>query len=235
MQEQFGYAYDKAWNLSGRTNNALVQSFAVNDLNQLSSATQSGTLTVAGTATEPSGNSPYNNYPGVTTVAVNGNSASVYGDGTFAAAGFTPGTGNNTYTAIAHDNIGRLSTNSVTVNVLSGGSDYTYDSNGNLTSDDAQASEDVELMLGKYPMLTGNSIKGKSIPLKDVLKNKMAPNGKINLEGCNAAGKNPDSPMNLPQAISSVVPNVPVSGSTLSTFGPRLVEILTAILIFQAP
>lgn len=87
-------------------------------------------------------------------------------------------------------------------------------------SDDPQAKEDLELMLGKYPMLTGDSINGKSTPLKDVLKNKMAPNGKINLDGCNAGGKNPDGPNNLPQAISSVVPDVSVSGSALSTFGP---------------
>src|ERR1700739_223930 len=97
LQEQFGYAYDKAWNLNERTNNALIQSFAVNDVNELSSEGQSGTLTVAGTAGEFSGNSPINNYPGVTSVAVNGQSANVYGDGTFAAAGFTLANGQNTY------------------------------------------------------------------------------------------------------------------------------------------
>lgn len=134
LQEQFGYAYDKAWNLSERTNDALVQSFAVNNVNELSSASQSGTLTVAGTAGEPSGNSPYNHNPGVTSVTVNGQSANVYGDGTFAAPGFTPANGQNTYTAIAGDNVGRLSTNSVTVNVV-GSASYTYDANGNLTSD----------------------------------------------------------------------------------------------------
>ncbi|HEX3624177.1 MAG TPA: RHS repeat-associated core domain-containing protein [Verrucomicrobiae bacterium] len=67
---------------------------------------------------------------------MNGQSANahVYQDGSFAATGFTPITGQNTYTAIAQDFYPRLSTNSVTVNVL-GGSDYTYDLNGNLTSD----------------------------------------------------------------------------------------------------
>src|SRR5262245_27154445 len=48
LHEQFGYAYDPADNLNYRTNNALVQTFAVNNVNELSSATRSGTLTVAG-------------------------------------------------------------------------------------------------------------------------------------------------------------------------------------------
>lgn len=137
LQEQFGYAYDKAWNLNERTNNALVQSFAVNDVNELSSASQTGTLTVAGATTEVSGNAPYYNYPGVTGVTVNGQSANVYEDGSFAADGFTPANGQNTYTAIAQDNLSRVSTNSVTVNVV-GNASYTYDSNGNLTSDGAR-------------------------------------------------------------------------------------------------
>ena len=166
MQEQNGYAYDAAGNLnfctnnalvqtfavndvnpmryleakeqmwfsgiSGeRTNNALIQSFSVNNVNELSSASQAGTLTVGGTAGEPNGNVAS---PGVTSVMVNGQSASVYEDGSFAATGFTPANGQNTYTAIAQDNVPQLSTNSVTVNVL-GDRSYTYDANGNLTSD----------------------------------------------------------------------------------------------------
>jgi len=81
LQEQFGYAYDKAWNLNYRTNNALIQTLAVNNLNQLSSASRSGTLTVAGTATEGDCNYVGN---GVFSVKVNGQAASVYFDGTAA-------------------------------------------------------------------------------------------------------------------------------------------------------
>ena len=33
LHEQFGYAYDAAWNLQQRTKNALVQTFGVNNLN----------------------------------------------------------------------------------------------------------------------------------------------------------------------------------------------------------
>jgi hypothetical protein len=80
LQEQFGYGYDKAWNLNARTNDALIQNFAVNDLNELSSAGQSGTLTVAGSTTEPG----YD----VTNVSANGEVADECGDGTFAAPAF---------------------------------------------------------------------------------------------------------------------------------------------------
>jgi hypothetical protein len=48
-------AYDAAWNLQQRTNNSLVQAFNVNSLNELTVETNRGTLTVAGTATEPLG------------------------------------------------------------------------------------------------------------------------------------------------------------------------------------
>jgi len=53
LQEQLGYAYDAAGNLNQRTNNALIQNFGVNNLNELSTVTRSGTLTVAGTTTSP--------------------------------------------------------------------------------------------------------------------------------------------------------------------------------------
>ena len=99
LQEQFGYAYDKAWNLNQRTNNALIQTFAVNNLNELSSASRSGTLTVAGTATEVSSNYPGAGSFGVFSVKVNGQAASVYEDGTFAASGFTNVATNSTANA----------------------------------------------------------------------------------------------------------------------------------------
>ena len=68
----------------------------MNDLNELSSASQTGTVTVAGSATEPNANDPYV-YPGVSSVTVNGQSANVYLDGTFAATNSTPAIGQNTY------------------------------------------------------------------------------------------------------------------------------------------
>ena len=55
LQEQLKYAYDAAHNLNIRTNNALIQTFAVNNLNELSNVTRNVTnaLTVAGTTTSP--------------------------------------------------------------------------------------------------------------------------------------------------------------------------------------
>jgi len=128
LQEQFGYAYDKAWNLNERTNNALIQTFAVNNVNELTNASRSGTLTVAGTTTE-AGSS-------IASVTVNAVTANEYLDGTFAATNFTSSSGTNTYTAIAEDDLTppRWSTNSVTAYLPSSGI-YTNDYNGNLTSD----------------------------------------------------------------------------------------------------
>jgi hypothetical protein len=45
--------FREAGNLAARTNNALVQSFGVNSLNQLTNGTRTGTLTVAGTTWGP--------------------------------------------------------------------------------------------------------------------------------------------------------------------------------------
>src|SRR6266566_9318441 len=106
LQEQFGYAYDSAGNLNSRTNNALVQTFGVNNLNELTNVTRTGTLTVAGTTTSAA-----------TNVTVNGSAASRYNDNTFALAGFTVTNGNNTFSAIAQDSYNRKDTNCVVNNL----------------------------------------------------------------------------------------------------------------------
>jgi RHS repeat-associated protein len=123
LQEQLKYAYDAAHNLNIRTNNALVQNFNVNDLNELSNVTRTGTLTVAGTSTSPA-----------SSVTVNSIGAVLYADATFAKDGFGVTNGNNTFTAIANDSLGRWSTNSITV-YLPTNNVFTYDLNGNLLSD----------------------------------------------------------------------------------------------------
>ena len=122
-QEQFGYAYDAAGNLNQRTNNTLVQTFNVNNLNELTTITNAGKLTVAGTTTSPA-----------TNVTVNTSNAVLYADTTFASTNQPWVNGNNTFTAIAKDVYGRINTNSLTVNLLLTNS-YGYDLNGNLTSD----------------------------------------------------------------------------------------------------
>jgi RHS repeat-associated protein len=136
LQEQFGYAYDKAWNLQRRTNNALVQTFGVNNRNELTNATRSGTLTVAGLASVPGA--------GLSSVVVSGTglssgNANVYADGSWARSGAALADGTNSYTATANESSsypyhGRTAQDSVTVNLPASGT-FQYDGNGNLTND----------------------------------------------------------------------------------------------------
>lgn len=123
LQEQLGYSYDAAGNLNFRTNNAFIQTFGVNSLNEMSVITRSGTFTVAGTTTSPA-----------TNVTVNTSNAVLYADTTFAATNYTLANGTNIFTAIAKDVYGRISTNVATVNLPATNS-CSYDLNGNLLSD----------------------------------------------------------------------------------------------------
>ena len=122
-QEQLGYAYDAAGNLNFRTNNTLLQNFNVNNLNELTTETNGGALTVAGTTTSPA-----------TNVTVNASNAVLYADSTFASTNQPWVNGTNTFTAIAKDSYGRVGTNTVTV-ALQATNNYNYDLNGNLTND----------------------------------------------------------------------------------------------------
>jgi RHS repeat-associated protein len=134
LQEKAGYAYDDAWNLQHRTNNALVQTFNTDNRNQLTTAGRSGTLTVAGQATLPGAS--------IDNVTVSGTglssgTANVYADGSWARAGATLASGNNTYTATATEHSwlhGRSAQDSVSVN-LPATVTFQYDGNGNLTND----------------------------------------------------------------------------------------------------
>jgi RHS repeat-associated protein len=119
--EQLHYVFDAAGNLNYRTNNALVENFQVNSVNELTQNTNGGSLTVVGTTTSVA-----------TNVTVNGTSAARYGDATFAAAGMALTT---SYTATASDSYGRRSTNTVTVGLVTNNSAYQYDGDGNLTND----------------------------------------------------------------------------------------------------
>jgi len=118
--EQFGYAYDAAGNLNFRTNYTMVQTFNVNNLNELTTVTNNGRLTVAGTTAGLA-----------TSVTVNTSNAFLYADATFASTNQPWVNGNNTYQAIAADSYGRHDTNSITVN-LPGTNTFVYDLNGNM-------------------------------------------------------------------------------------------------------
>jgi RHS repeat-associated protein len=119
LNEQLHYGFDPAGNLVYRTNNALVQNFRVNALNELTANTNGGTLTVMGATSSDA------------TVTVNGASAVAYNDNTFAAANMPFATN---YTAVAENSSGQWATNTVTVN-LATQTAFQYDGNGNLTND----------------------------------------------------------------------------------------------------
>ena len=101
-----------------RTNNALEQTFNVNSLNQLTTATRSvlSTLTVAGTT-----------WGSASSVTVNLLTAARYADNTFAKDLMSVVDGTNTYTAVAQDNGGRSDTNSVSA-YLPASISFTYGS-----------------------------------------------------------------------------------------------------------
>ena len=123
LNQKLSYGYDATGNLLKRTNDALVQTLVVDSRNQLSSGSRAGTMTVAGTTEGLA-----------TSVTVNGLTADRYIDHSFARAGITLVNGNNTFTAIANDNLGRSATNTSTVwlpTTLS----FAYDQNGNITGD----------------------------------------------------------------------------------------------------
>ena len=101
--------------------------FAVNNVNQLSTGTRSGKLTVTGTSSSAA-----------TNVTVNSSNAMRYADNTFVLTNVTLVNGTNSFTAIAKDNLGRIDTNIVTAylptNVV-----FQYDANGNLVFDGLRA------------------------------------------------------------------------------------------------
>jgi RHS repeat-associated protein len=129
LNEQLGYGYDPAGNLTRRTNNALVQAFTANQLNQLTNITHSGTLTVAGNTTSRA-----------TNVTVNALPATMYGDTAFALPGLPLVDGTTNFTAIGRDASGRADTNTVSVS-LPASSTLVFDANGNLRTNGSQVLE----------------------------------------------------------------------------------------------
>ncbi len=124
LHEQFTYDYDLAGNVTHRTKNALGTTFTPNNLNELSSASRSGTLTVAGAV---------NSAVTATSVTVNSLPAELYGDQTFARAGFTLNDGNNTFSTVAQGS-GQSTANNLTVYAPQTVT-FQYDASGNLTND----------------------------------------------------------------------------------------------------
>lgn len=128
LNEQLGFDYDAAGNLQHRTNNtyvqnAYVQTFNVNALNELTTATRSGQLTVAGAVSRPA-----------SSVTVNGLTAGRYADNTYASSTYALTNGDNTFTIVAQATTGQYTTN-VLIQNLPATVTFQYDANGNLTND----------------------------------------------------------------------------------------------------
>ena len=89
-------------------------------------------------------------------------------------------------------------------------------------SDDNTPKEAIRLFANGFVFVTGDSINNIALPilLSDVLHGKMATGATINLDGCQTASPNFINPKlpNICQAISSVIPNVYVTGSTATTY-----------------
>jgi len=118
--ENLTFAYDAAGNLTQRNNNALVETFTFgNSLNQPTSATTSGTLTVAGMTTG-----------GATSVTVNSSSATPYSDGSYAVQGLALTSSYTASTTLG----GETATDIISLPWASPIS-FSHDSNGNLTGD----------------------------------------------------------------------------------------------------
>ncbi|MDB6065172.1 MAG: type secretion protein Rhs, partial [Pedosphaera sp.] len=123
LNEQLGYGYDSAGNLHLRTNNALVQTFNADTVNQLTTVTRAGTFTFSGATPAPT-----------VGVSVNGLLAQTNGDFTFASANLSLADGPNTFTIAATNAYGVKLTNVLSLN-LPASVNFQSDSNGNLTSD----------------------------------------------------------------------------------------------------
>jgi RHS repeat-associated protein len=126
--EQFGYAYDKAWNLNWRTNNLLQQQFQVNNLNELTTLSRSGTLTVAGSVNLATTNIT------VSGTGLSTGTATRYADNSWVAGSqATLANGLNNYTSTA-TYLGHSAQDIASVN-LPASLTCLYDLNGNITND----------------------------------------------------------------------------------------------------
>jgi len=123
QHEQFTYRYDAAGNLVSRQNGASTLTLSVNLLNQLATASRGTATLVTGMTT-----------PAATNVTVNGQTAALYQDRTFARPNLSLPTGPATLTAVAQDALGRSATDTLAVS-LPGSVAFAYDANGNLVRD----------------------------------------------------------------------------------------------------
>ena len=123
LLHQYAYAYDGAGNRTAEQIDGNVTSSTYNNLNQLTGQSLGGNMIFSGSVSKYS------------TVTVGGNPATLDTSNNFSGTA-TVSTGTNNVSVVAQDVDGNVSTNNYQVVVPSGsGSSYTYDLNGNLTSD----------------------------------------------------------------------------------------------------
>jgi YD repeat-containing protein len=140
LNENLAYTYDASGNLASRTQNTLLQTFSTDPADQLTGITRSGTLTVDGSFSGA-----------VATLGVNGQSAALYSDGTFATvAGLTLHDGNNLFVTAGSNAAGALVLSTVNATRLPVSTVLTYDKNGNLLSDGRKvyAYDDANQLVG---------------------------------------------------------------------------------------
>jgi len=123
QHEQFTYRYDAAGNLVSRQNGASTVNLSLDLINQLAAATRTTATVVAGMTT-----------PAATNVTVNGQTATLYQDRTFALPNLSLPSSPTTLTAVARDSLGRSATDTLTVS-LPDSSAFAYDADGNLVRD----------------------------------------------------------------------------------------------------
>ncbi len=126
--KRFGYGYDPAGNRQFEQIDDAVTSWTYSTLNRLVSQAGGGVLQFAGTISEPA------------TVTIGGQPAAVLGANAFArGVPVVPGT--NTVAIAATDPNGNTSTATYEVDVTDAAKTFTYDANGNLTSDGTRTLE----------------------------------------------------------------------------------------------
>ena len=124
--DKASYAYDKAGNPTSRAEVGLTSTYAFNNLNQFSSGSWTGKLTVIGEVNYAAG-----------TVTVNGVTGRIFPDRVFEATNITVSAGTNVLTAIYHGpaftNTQMVATNTSSVVMVNPA--FGYDAKGNLTND----------------------------------------------------------------------------------------------------
>jgi YD repeat-containing protein len=116
------WAYDAAGNRSVDQTDDAVFASSHNALNQLSSRAPGGAIVMAGSVNEPA------------TVTIDGAAATVDANNNFRGTA-TIGSGTTTVTVKAKDPSGNEATNQYEITASGSTTSYTYDANGNLTSD----------------------------------------------------------------------------------------------------